>query len=240
MNVTVDLRHGDCLEVMRVIATGSVDAVVTDPSFQMTITANSVQRVGRDRLQAHDWEFSHDWLPDAVRVLKPGGALYVFMNDEGWSPLIADCKALGVKMNRRLVWMKSNPMPSRGKHKNYRGGTELIMYAVKGDRTAYFAERTQSDLLPLMLMPIVGGHERTPHPTQKPVRMMERFITNSCPPDGVVLDPFMGSGTTGVACVNTGRNFIGIEKDAGYFQIATERIRKAQDAPRQARLEELA
>lgn len=65
------------------------------------------------------------------------------------------------------------------------------------------------------------------HPTQKPIDLMTRIIKTSSKEDGVILDPFMGSGSTGVACINTGRNFIGIELDKQYFEIAQERINKA-------------
>jgi DNA modification methylase len=78
------------------------------------------------------------------------------------------------------------------------------------------------------------------HPSPKPLALMEWLVTNCCPPGGVVLDPFMGSGTTGVACVNTGRRFIGIERDAGYFAIAQRRIEAAQSAARQLTLEDVA
>lgn len=73
---------------------------------------------------------------------------------------------------------------------------------------------------------------RNHHPTVKPLALMEYLCTlTATPTGGVVLDPFMGSGTTGVACVNTGRHFIGIEKDAGYFEIARRRIEQAQVKP---------
>jgi site-specific DNA-methyltransferase (adenine-specific) len=78
------------------------------------------------------------------------------------------------------------------------------------------------------------------HPSPKPLALMEWLVTSSVGEGMTVLDPFMGSGTTGVACVNTNRHFIGIEQDAGYFTIAQERIRKAQEAARQLTLEEVA
>ena len=78
------------------------------------------------------------------------------------------------------------------------------------------------------MLPIVGGKKRTEHPTQKPLEIIRTWVENSCPEGGIVLDPFMGSGTTGVACVQTGRNFIGIEIEPKYFEIAEKRIAEAQ------------
>lgn len=81
-----------------------------------------------------------------------------------------------------------------------------------------------------------GCREYMGHPTQKPIAFMEWLIQKCTKEGDTVLDPFMGSGTTGVACVNTGRDFIGIEKDPSYFQIAKERIEKARNAYKQAEL----
>jgi DNA modification methylase len=74
----------------------------------------------------------------------------------------------------------------------------------------------------------IGPSSMPDHPTQKPVRLMEYLITKLTKPGDTVFDPFMGSGTTGVACINTGRNFIGCEIDSGYFDIARKRIEQAQ------------
>jgi len=80
--------------------------------------------------------------------------------------------------------------------------------------------------------PIVSAKDNTAHPTTKPLWLMQRLVTVSTNPDMTVLDCFMGSGTTGVACVQTGRNFIGIEIDPTYFAIAERRIAEAQKQPR--------
>lgn len=236
--MSIDLRLGDCLEVMQGMADSSVDLVITDPPYQTTITPLSRRNAvikgngSTSRLDDHAWGNCHDWLADVARILRDGGSWYVFMNNEGWSSLLSEAQEHGLKMCRRLVWIKTNSMPAIPK-KNYRSSTELAMYGTKGKHTAYFAERTQQELLAHFLHPIVGGHERTKHPTQKPLQVLQKWVLTSCPLDGVVFDPFMGSGTTGVACVNTGRNFIGIEKDATYLAIAQKRIQEAQSAARQ-------
>jgi site-specific DNA-methyltransferase (adenine-specific) len=234
---TVELYNGDCLEVMRGMPSGSVDAVVTDPPYEQShspLAESKARLKGNhtpDKLIEHGWVYDHAWLQEVARILKAGGGWYAFMNDEGWSSLKLQAKELGLFPHGRLVWVKTNSMPSLPR-KKYRSSTELIMYGNKGGHVRYFGATNQQDIVSHFSYPIVGGKQRTAHPTQKPLGMFTTFVLHSCPPDGTVLDPFMGSGTTGVACINTGRNFVGIELDKGYFEIAQKRIEAAQQVQR--------
>ena len=224
------LYHGDCLEVMKGIPDGSVDAVITDPPYGMTFTSITKSTPAFDALKKHDWHAEFLWVQEVARILKEGGAYYVFTNDDDISYLKDAIYKNGLRVYNRLHWIKTNPLPSYQK-KSYRGGVELAYYGCKGTSTLYFAERTQQELHCYWMLPIVGGKERTEHPTQKPVELISEWVENSCPPGGTVLDPFMGSGTTGVACAKTGRNFIGIEIDEKYFRIAKRRIEDAYAQP---------
>ncbi len=224
------LYHGDCLEVMKSIPDGSVDAVITDPPYGMNITDTTKAPEGYETLRDKEWIGDTAWIPEVAKMLIDGGALYTFTNGEDINDLHKASKECGLRIFRRLHWIKSNPLPSYTKH-NYRGGVELAYFLIKGTAPAYFRERTQQELLSYWIYPIVGGHERTEHPTQKPVELISEWVENSCPPGGTVLDPFMGSGTTGVACAKTGRNFIGIEIDEKYFKIARRRIEDAYAQP---------
>ena len=227
---SVTLYLGDCLDVMRDMPTGSVDAVVTDPPFDVTLTSLTRDTPAFAELARRQWTALFEWVAEAARIMRDGGALYTFTNGEdigAYKQAFADA---GLRWYSRLHWIKTNPLPSFLKH-NYRGGVELALYACKGTGPRFYKERTQQELRCYWMLPIVGGKVRTEHPTQKPVALMSEWIENSCPPDGTVLDPFMGSGTTGVACVQTGRNFIGIEIDPTYYAIAEKRIREAQMQP---------
>jgi len=225
--VDIDLRLGDCLEILPTLETGSVDAVITDPPYVVTISSTSKNTPAFNKLKEHNWTLPYDWMIDTVRILKDGGAIYSWICPEEATILEKGLKSLGCKIHSTLAWVKTNPLPSYTK-KVYRRTLELALYGAKGDTISYFAERTQQELRGIWYLPIVGGKKRTAHPSQKPLEIIVDWVVNSCPPGGVVLDPFMGSGTTGVACVQTGRNFIGIEIEEKYFNIAEKRIAEAQ------------
>ena len=225
--MTVQLFCGDCLDILPTLEAWSVDAAITDPPFFVTITSQSKRTPSFEFLKQAEWRAAFGWIAQVERLLIDGGTLYAFTNDEDIAMFKRAISEVGMRVYQRLHWIKTNPLPSYTKH-NYRGGVELAFYCCKGKKPAYFAERTQQELYSYWMMPIVGGKKRTKHPTQKPIALMKEWITNSCPPGGTVFDPFMGSSTTGVACVQTGRNFIGIEIDPGYFEIAKARIESAQ------------
>ena len=225
--MSIRLFNNDCMEVLSALEIESVDAVITDPPYTVYLTSQTKKTPAYKKLHNHKWHNTMSWIKPVYRLTKNGGVLYSFTNDNDISYLRLMIEGAGYRVYQRLHWIKTNPLPSYTKH-NYRGGVELAFYCVKGDKPNYFAKRTQQELLGYWMLPIVGGNERTEHPTQKPLEIIKTWVENSCPPDGLVLDPFMGSGTTGVACVQTGRNFIGIEIEPNYYEIAKKRIAQAQ------------
>lgn len=144
-------------------------------------------------------------------------SIYIFCGIEQVSELRSGFVKLGLS-TRLCIWEKTNPSPMNGQHL-WLSSIECCIFARKPK--AYFSERCAS---PVWRGPTVRGKL---HPTQKPLWLMERIIEASCCINGTVLDFTMGSGTTGIACVKTGRNFIGIEKDSGYFNIARQRLEQA-------------
>jgi site-specific DNA-methyltransferase (adenine-specific) len=223
---TVDLRLGNCLEILPTLAAGSVDAVITDPPYFVTIGSQTKRTPAYEKLKAHNWGLVTEWIAALSPVIKVGGQLYSFTSDTDISPTRAALEDEEFTILGKMVWIETNPLPSYTK-KCYRGGINLILHARKGGTTNFFSERTQQELGSYWMLPKVGGAIRTEHPTQKPLALILEWVQNSCPPNGIVLDPFMGSGTTGVACAKLGRNFIGIEIDPGYFAIAQKRIAEA-------------
>lgn len=187
----IDLRCGDCLELMKDIPDGSVDLVLTDPpygiDFQSNFRKNKFNKIENDRA------VNAEFLDECKRVLKDTGAIYCFTRWDVYPSWIEQISKR-FKVKNCIVWFKRGGGLGDLK-KGYIYNHEFIIYC---------AEKN--------------------HRTQKPISLLKEIIERSSNEGDVVLDCFMGSGSTGVACVNTGRNFIGIELDEGYFQIAKQRI----------------
>lgn len=123
-----------------------------------------------------------------------------------------------------IVWKKTNPMP-RNVNRRYVQDMEFALWAVKENQKWIFnKDKEKPYLRSLFESGNVQGKERTSHPTQKSLKLMEWIIKNHTKKGQVILDPFMGSGSTGVAALRTGRKFIGIEKDRNYFEISKKRL----------------
>lgn len=218
----VELYQGDSLALMKGIPDGSVDLVVTDPPYRV-ISGGKPKRKGQPSgmLSLNDGKiFQHNdidpemWFPELYRVLKDNAHCYVMVNLLNLQEFMnAACQA-GFKIHNLLIWKKNNATPNRWYMKNceftlflYKGKAKHIINC--GSKQCHEFDNIRG---------------RKSHPTEKPVELMEYYILNSSAENDTVLDPFMGSGSTGVACVNTGRNFIGMELDEKYFSVADARM----------------
>ena len=233
---------GDCLDVMRTLAAGSVDAVVTDPPYcsgGLTETQRKSAKFQGLRTQTikngQEWFVSDAMTTngylylmrgvanEAKRVLCDGGSLLVFCDWRMYPQLAGALESAGLRLQNLIVWDKGNAGLGRG----FRPQHELIAHLVHG--TGKYHSKRGTNVYGTRR---VGAVDRE-HPTQKPADLLRELIEVVAAPDGAVLDPFMGSGTTGVACIQTGRRFIGIEIDEGYADIARARIAKAAEQARQ-------
>jgi site-specific DNA-methyltransferase (adenine-specific) len=232
------LYLGDCLEVIPMLPV--IDALVTDPPYssggmvrgdRMASTRNKYQSSdvetehpeftgdNRDQRGFHAWAAL--WLMQAIGVTKPGGAAVLF-SDWRQLPTMTDALQSGGWVWRGIVpWDKVNarPMPNR-----FRAQCEFAVWGTNGPRDF---STDGAEYHPGILTERPPANQAREHSTQKPVGIMET-LSRIAPAGGLVLDPFMGSGTTGVACMNTGRRFIGCEKESRYFDIACRRIADAQ------------
>jgi site-specific DNA-methyltransferase (adenine-specific) len=228
------LIHGDCLDVLPTLDTGSVDLIVTDPPYGIGYASSRTTRNGggprKSRASFGQDVFNAEWLLDAARMLKDGGALYLCTRWDVihlWRKAIEDA---GLSVAQRLVWDKSHW--GMGDLRYFGSQIEDVLFAVKGEHRLLWDKR-QGNVWKVWRGE-VWRDGFCDHPTQKPVALMQKAVELSCPVGGVVLDPFMGSGTTGVACLQTGRRFIGIELDAAYFEIARQRLEAASAQTRLA------
>lgn len=236
----VRLHLGDCLDVLRSLPDGCVDAVVTDPPYcsggmvrgdRMQSTTAKYVRSG---VQTKRADFTGDtrdqrgfafwatlWLSECVRMTKPGGACVVF-TDWRQLPTTTDVmQAAGWVWRGIGVWDKTEGCrPQMGR---FRSQTEFAIYGTKGPQPAEIAK--QIGCHPGVCRRSFQAADKH-HITGKPTDVM-LWATSLCPPGGVVLDPFMGSGTTGVAAAQKGLSFIGCELDPGYFAPAERRIAEA-------------
>ena len=215
------LMQGDCLERMKEIPDGTVDMVLTDPPYRVISGGNKSNETLSRSLGGNDGKiFKHnnilfkDWLSVVFKKLKPRAHCYIMTNYKNLFQLQVDALDAGFLGHNLLVWKKQNTTVNRWYMKN----CEYTAFFRKGP--AFKIRNSGSQTVHEFHNPCGGKL----HPTEKPVDLMEFYIGNSSHEGQTVLDPFMGSGTTGVACANLGRDFIGIERDDGYFNIAKERI----------------
>ena len=224
----VRLYHGDCLDILPTLEAGSVDAVITDPPYGIGYASSRTTRMDGSK-RTSDSAFGEDvvigaWLPEMFRICRDDSCLYFFTRWDVVHIWKALSEASGFIATQRLVWDKRHW--GMGDLRYYGSQTEDVLFCRKGNPTMRY-EKRRGDMFTCASRAYLPEGKYN-HPTQKPEKLMREFIEDSTLPGDTVIDPFMGSGTTGVACVQTGRNFIGIEIDRGYYEIAERRIAEAQ------------
>ncbi len=240
------IYNGDCLEVLDHIPAGSVDMVFADPPYRLSndgITCKSgrfasVNKGSWDRSEGleQDALFAREWLRRAKRVLSPAGTLWVSGTYHSIYVVAFLMAELGYSTINDIVWFKPNAPPNMSR-RCFTASHETLLWAKK-ERPAkhvfnYGAVREMNEgkqMRSVWTIPATPKSEKRLgyHPTQKPLALLERCIIASTTEDAVVLDPFCGSGTTGVAAIMTGRRFIGIELDAAYYDLAVRRLDECQ------------
>lgn len=213
------LYNDDCLSVMQSLRSASVDMVLCDPPYMINTKSDGKGKLNpwADYCNAAYWY--EQWMSEARRVLKPDGCLWSFLN---WRSFVTFQKAacdLRWPIESVLVWDKCWIGP--GGPKGLRPSYELVaLFAMPEfrmeDRSLYDIQRFKWSS--------VKPHG---HPAEKPVELCEWIIKNSTKPGAVVLDCFMGSGTTGEAAIKQDRSFIGIEMDEHFWKVAKDRIEEA-------------
>jgi modification methylase len=238
---------GDCVALMSAMPAASVDMVFADPPYNLQLSGELL-RPNNTRVDGvdDDWdrfadlkvydEFTRAWLAAARRVLKPDGTLWVIGSYHNIFRVGTALQDLGFWILNDVLWRKTNPMPNFRGRRFTNAHETLIWCSFDSDaryRFNYEAMKNLNDDMQMRsdwLLPLCTGRERLKidghkaHPTQKPESLLHRVMMASTEVGDLVLDPFFGSGTTGAVAKKLGRNFIGLERDAGYAKIAKARI----------------
>ncbi|QEJ94158.1 site-specific DNA-methyltransferase [Treponema phagedenis] len=213
----IELLHGDCLDFLPKIPDESIQSIITDPPYFLGMTHNSQKGCFNDLAICKP--FYEKLFKEYKRILKPDGCIYFFCDWRSYAfyyPLLDSV----MQVKNLLVW-KKHGRPSLNV---YGSGHELIMFSGKIKKS--YKTNIIDDVASFNIGARKTNGEKI-HPTQKPIELMEKFIFDSTDEGDVVLDSFMGSGTTGIACLNTNRRFIGMEIDDNYFNIAKNRLETA-------------
>lgn len=224
-----DLQQGNCLKLMKDIPDKSIDLLLTDPPYNIS-KDNNFKTMGRSGLQFGDWDHGFDqvkWLSGISRIMNDGSSIIIFNDWRNLGVLDKKLESEGFIGKDIFRWIKSNPMP-RNRNRRYITDFEFAIIATCKKGKWVFNRLSSTYERPEYTCSIVSGSKRF-HPTQKPVSLMEYLVLRHSNVNQTILDPFMGSGSTGVACVNTNRNFVGMELDPKYFKIAKERIGRTNE-----------
>jgi len=215
------IYHGDCLDVLPELVGGGVDLILTDPPYN--VRSVDIALAGRSAMVRDFGEWDEDWSPvphliEWERVLRDGGSALAFTSDR----LLSAYREGPLKPRGTVVWQKDNPPPHP--RPAYVQATEWIVWLQKEGAAATwngtgYTINVERDAAP-------SGSERTAHPTQKPIDLSRRLIQRHSNPGDLILDPFMGSGTSLRAAADLGRRAIGIEINEDYCRIAIERLRQ--------------
>ena len=245
------LITGDCIKEMSKIKDQSVDMIFADPPYNLQLS-KSLLRPDQTNVKGvnHSWDkfnsfeaydkFTKEWLYQCKRILKDDGTIWVIGSYHNIYRVGAIIQNLGFWILNDIIWNKTNPMPNF-KGNRFTNAHETIIWASKSKNSKYNfnykAMKVGNDDKQMRSdwsLPICSGNERikksgkTLHPTQKPEFLLHRIIISSTKKNGKILDPFLGTGTTGVVAKRLGRKFIGIEKNKEYMRYAKHRIKETK------------
>ena len=243
---------GDSLQLLPKLPDCCADLIFADPPYNLQLK-NELYRPNMTRVDGVDdsWdkfssfeeydEFCQKWLAECRRLLKPTGTIWVIGTYHNIGRITRLMQDEGYWLLNDVVWHKTNAMP------NFRGvrfanATETLLWAKTSAKARYVfnhklmkRENDGKQMPNVWRLPVCNGDERLRgsngqkiHSTQKPEALLERIILSSTPPKGVVLDPFLGSGTTVAAALKCGRLGLGIELEAAYVKASVRRIKKVQ------------
>ena len=238
----LNLYRGDCRHVLARMPEESVDLIFADPPYFLSnggITCQSGKMVNVHKGQwdvsqgvAAMHEFNHSWLAECKRVLKPNGTIFVSGTHHVIFTVGFAMQQLGFKLLNDITWYKVTPPPNLS-CRYFTHATETILWSARSAKSKHYFDYPamkednggkQMQSLWSLVPPLKAEKRFGKHPTQKPLALLERIVRAASPEDALVVDPFNGCGTTGVACARQGRRYIGIELDEEYLDRTVRRL----------------
>ena len=239
------LHEGDSLVFMASLEANSVDCIWTDPPYLLSNDGTSCTAGKRVKVNKGEWDrsqgfeldhqFNRAWLAECYRILKPAGAIWVSGTLHVYLSVGMAMMELGYRILNDIIWEKPNPPPNLG-CRCFTHSSEVVLWATKatkGSKHRYTfnygdmrEENNGKQMKSVWRIPAAGKDEKVygKHPTQKPIALIDRCLRASTNPGDLVLDPFAGSGATGVAALRLGRRFIGCEREAEFVDLITKRL----------------
>jgi site-specific DNA-methyltransferase (adenine-specific) len=212
-----------CEEALTLIPDKSVDLLLTDPPYNVSMKSN-FHTMGRKGVDFGEWDKNFDqqeWLDITCKKIKSGGSAVVFNDYKNIGEMREVFEANNFTIKEMLVWKKTNPMP-RNRDRLYVTSLEIAIWAVNGKGWTFNRQRDTYENA-IFETPIVN-HKQRIHPTQKPLSIIENILLIHSNENDIVLDCFMGSGTTAVSAIKNNRRFIGFEVSPEYIELANKRI----------------
>ena len=225
-----ELWNGNCLEYMRTLEDESIDLIVTDPPYPTTSRGHAGNSGGmlQKEINKKGKVFEHnnidctEYAPEFYRVLKDGSHCYVMTNHINLIKMLNVFTDCGFHFIKSLIWNKGNKIMGQ----YYMSQFEYILFFRKG-----YGKKINNcgtaDILSVPNKKTKDTNGKNIHDTEKPVELMKTLVENSTQKGDIVLDPFVGVGATALACIESERNYIGVELDENYYNIAKQRIDEA-------------
>ncbi len=237
------LINGDSFEVIKKIKRNSIDCIIADPPYFLSndgFTNSGGKQVSVNKGEwdktlslAEKHKFNRRWIKGCKRILKDDGTIWISGTLHNIYSIGMALEQEGFKILNNITWQKLNPPPNLAR-RTFTHSTETILWAKKDikNNKHYFNYDLMKEfnngkqMKDVWSGPLTSPNEKKlgKHPTQKPLYLLERIVLASTKEEEIVLDPFMGSGTTGVACKKLNRKFIGIEREAEFVELAKKRL----------------
>ena len=243
------LYCGDCLGIMDTLAVkhpgGCCDLIFADPPYFLSnggITCHAGRRVkvnkgawDKSRGAEENHHFNREWLRRCQALLKPNGSLFVSGTHHVILSVGYAMQQLGMKVINQITWQKPNPPPNLA-CRCFTHSTETVLWAAKHEKSRQvfnYADLKRANggkqMKDVWSFTAPKSEEKKlgKHPTQKPLMLLERILLAASRPGDLVMDPFLGSGTTAIAAALLGRRCLGIESDAAHVELARGRLHRA-------------